>query len=253
MSDEYAPEIMLNAPYLNAAGALGFLPPPAETLPMKLGAFVTNPISLSPRKPSGARAVHLYPGGFLLHNGLPNPGLRAAIKRFSTGWARAEVPVWLHIIPANPSEASQMVRLIENVEGVLGIELGLPPDVPTEELLAIVAAATGELPLAVCVPLHRCQEGWVRRLPQAGNSVITLSAPRGTMVDPAGKILNGRLFGPSLYPQAMAGLRSLREYTPNVIVGTGIFDRAAADQLLRAGALAVQFDAVLWKTGSLAA
>jgi dihydroorotate dehydrogenase len=75
-------ELELRKPLMNAAGMLGFAPDMRAAVPWdELGAFVTNPISLRPRTATQAPAVIEYPG-FLLHTGLPNPGLkRSCVSR----------------------------------------------------------------------------------------------------------------------------------------------------------------------------
>ena len=71
----------LSSPWLNATGTLGYAPGPAWNWPLPQGAFLTNPISLHHRTPAHNRAAITYPGGALLHSGLPNPGLRRVLPR----------------------------------------------------------------------------------------------------------------------------------------------------------------------------
>ena len=88
-------DLSLAKPILNAAGTLGFVPDPAGPASLAhLGAFVTNPVSLAPRTPAQGLRWQAYPGGFLLHSGYPNPGLRAVVKRYAPAWGRASLPVW---------------------------------------------------------------------------------------------------------------------------------------------------------------
>jgi dihydroorotate dehydrogenase len=74
-------ELTFRTPLMNAAGLLGFAPEPRspifagrEGIWDDFGAFVTNPISLRPRFPTTLPELIEYPGGFLMHTGLPNPG-----------------------------------------------------------------------------------------------------------------------------------------------------------------------------------
>ena len=74
-------DLTFRTPLMNAAGMLGFIPNPRAPLDLGwLGAFVTNPVSLSPRQPAENRVMLPFAGGFLLHTGLPNPGLRVVIE-----------------------------------------------------------------------------------------------------------------------------------------------------------------------------
>ena len=133
-----------------------------------MGAFITNPISLGPRTPAAERDLLAFPGGALLHTGLPNPGLSRVLRRFADRWAQSSLPIWPHLIGSNPDEINQMVRRLEGVEGVMAIELGIPPGTAGGEALEFVAAAFGELPLIVHLPLTAAGEGWLKELPRAG-------------------------------------------------------------------------------------
>ena len=242
-------ELELSSPWMNASGALGFTPaaPPGWPLPETLGAFITNPISLTPRTPAAERACLPYSGGFLLHSGLPNPGLSAALRRFSKRWAQSPVPVWVHILADTPAQAADLVRRLENCAGVAGIEIGLPADGGGEMALDLVRAALGELPLAACLPLNLAGEDWVKKLPDLGASAITLSAPRGALLNENGKPVRGRLFGPALLPWMFPALFQLRKLGLPLIAGAGIQRRADAEALLKAGAVAIQIDSPLWR------
>lgn len=240
-------DLMLHSPYLNAAGMLGFTPPSRWPLDLPLGAFVTHPISLNPRGPAENRMVLPFPGGFLLHTGLPNPGLHAILKQYAPRWARSTLPVWVHIIPSSPTEATQMVKRLEDTEGVAAIELGLPPKLMEDEYLPIIEAACGELPLLVSLPIDRSFEAWVRQLGQFPVSGLTLSAPRGVSFRSDGVPVEGRLYGPALFPQMLAVFHALRSIGLPLIAGCGLYRRADAEATLTAGALAVQLDGVFWK------
>jgi dihydroorotate dehydrogenase len=122
-------DLSLTFPLMNAAGALGFAPDAHQADELKrLGAFVTNPISLHRRTPAQGRRYLEFPGGFLLHTGYPNPGLNAAIRRYGRRWASTPLPVLVHLLPLHPRQLSQMLASLEGLEGVGGIEIGLPPD-----------------------------------------------------------------------------------------------------------------------------
>jgi dihydroorotate dehydrogenase (NAD+) catalytic subunit len=243
----YRKDLDLNSPWMNAAGSLGFAPPARWPVTEKMGAFVTNPISIGPRSPAAERGMQSYPGGVMLHSGLPNPGLRRVLRKYGERWAQANIPIWVHLIGTNPDEIHQMVQRLEGCEGVMAIELGLPPDANAEQALAFVEAAYGELPLVVHLPLTAAGEPWLGELPGKGVSALTFSAPRGTLKTDQGNMLSGRLFGPSLFPLMMSAVRAGRRLGIPIIAGTGIYHQQDARSLLDSGAVAIQLDTVLWR------
>lgn len=240
-------DLELSSPWLNAAGALGFAPPAeAWGWPEMQGGFVTNPVSLGPRSPAETRAVLAYPGGSLLHTGLPNPGLSAVLRKFAERWARGTLPVWVHLLSDAPDEIHRMALILEEVEGVTGVEVGLPPGAARELALPLLEAAVGELPVVACLPLTAAGEAWLKDLPRLGVRGLCLSGPRGTLPGPDGKWVNGHLVGPGLYPQALAALRAVQPLGLPVVLGCGIYSVAAGRAALAAGAAAVQVDTALW-------
>src|SRR5687767_12191231 len=87
-------DLYFSKPLMNAAGSLGFAPDLRNGLSLDaFGAFVTNPVSLRPRLPAAQPAVIEFPGGFLLHTGLPNPGLSSVIKTHAARWNRSSLPI----------------------------------------------------------------------------------------------------------------------------------------------------------------
>jgi dihydroorotate dehydrogenase (NAD+) catalytic subunit len=240
-------DLYLASPWMNAAGTLGFAPPARWPVTEPFGAFVTNPISLEPRTPAAERGSQSYPGGVLLHSGLPNPGLSRVIRRYAARWEQTNLPIWVHLIGSNPDEIHQMVQRLEGREGVMAIEIGLPPEIGGSAALAFVEAAFGEIPLVVQLPLTQAGEAWVKDLPGLGASAISLAAPRGSLPGPKGGLFSGRMYGPSLFPLTMAAVQSVRRLGLQVIAGAGIYRRQDAVALRNAGAWAVQLDTVLWR------
>lgn len=125
-------ELIIDPPLMNAAGTSGFAPNPHGPVDLSaMGAFVTNPISLDARSPAHGERVLSHPGGVLIHTGHPNPGLRNALARYAHQWARSPLPVIVHLLPTEPAELQYMVLQLEDVEGIAGIEVELPPEVDT--------------------------------------------------------------------------------------------------------------------------
>lgn len=243
----YRQELYLESPWLNAAGTLGFLPPARWNISEVMGAFITNPVSLTPRTPAAERSLSEYPGGVLIHSGLPNPGLSRVLRRYRERWAQSSLPIWVHLIGTTPDEVRQMTRRLEGQEGIMAVELGLPPEAEGEAALALAAAAYGELPLVVHLPLNRSREPWIRELPGLGVSALSLGAPRGVLPGSAGRPVSGRLYGPSILPLMLAAVQSVRRLGIQIIAGAGVYHRKDAQALRDAGAWAVQLDTVLWR------
>lgn len=243
----YRLDLELASPWINAAGTLGFAPQAHWPLPETQGAFVTNPISLSPRSPAADRALLTYPGGYLLHSGHPNPGFSRVVRRYSERWAQSSTPIWVHLLGTTPGEVQEMVQRLEGMEGVMAVEIGLPPTARGSEALAFIEAGFGELPLVVSLPLNMAGESWLKELPNLGVSAISLSGPRGSLPVDSGRPVSGRLYGPCLLPQLLAAVQATRRLGVQIIAGAGLFRHQDAQAALDAGAYAVQLDGVLWR------
>ena len=146
-------DLILTEPLVNAAGMLGFAPD-QRTTPLldQMGAFITNPISRRPRQVASKRGHLPYPGGFLLHTGLPNPGISAVIRQNRRRWAAAPLPIIVHLLAETPQTLAEMVRKLEGLENVLALEIGLAPDCSPEQLTRLFSAAAGELPVVISLP-----------------------------------------------------------------------------------------------------
>ena len=241
-------DLTFRTPLMNAAGTLGFAPDKRATVKWDdFGAFVTNPLSLRSRLPAKNPELIEYPGGFLLHSGLPNPGLSAAIKKYARHWADTDLPIIVHLMADRPEETARMIRMLEGLENVAAVELGFAPLLTAEIIQIAVEMSLGELPLIVNLPFEQVLSLGPRII-QLGAVAISLAAPRGAL--PKGDtIIIGRLFGPSLFPQALDVVCSAVKLGLPVIGGCGVYSQENASAMLQSGALAVQVDTVLWKNG----
>ena len=240
-------DLELSSPWLNAAGVLSFAPgADAWPWPEMQGGFVTNPVSANPRTPAEARAALSYPGGSLLHSGLPNPGLKGVLRKYAERWARSSLPVWVHLLADGPDEIRRMALVLEEVEGVAAIEVGFPPGAAPEQAMGMIEAAVGELAVIACLPLTSAGEPWLKQLSRLGVRGLCLTAPRGALPGPGGKIVAGHLVGAGLFPQALAALQNVQPLNLPVVIGSGVFTPADGRALLAAGAAAVQVDTALW-------
>ena len=246
-------DLYFSKPLMNAAGSLGFAPDPRAGIDLtSFGAFVTNPFSLRPRLPAARPELIDYPGGFLFHSGLPNPGFNAGLKKYSAKWSRSDLPIIVHLMADRPEETQKMVRALETQENVMAVELGFAPLLANDIILLTLEMCLGELPLIFALPVEQVL-GLGPRLIQEGAQAIGIAAPRGALPitpapSPMGRreLLTGRLYGPSLFPRALETVYSAAKLGLPIIGSGGIWSKENADAMLSAGAMAVQVDAVLW-------
>jgi dihydroorotate dehydrogenase (NAD+) catalytic subunit len=239
-------DLVLNTPIMNAAGSLGFVLDSNTPIDIsQLGAFVTNPVSGRKRTPASGTRFLEFAGGFLLHTGYPNPGLNSAIRRYSSHWRRSPVPVLVHLLVQSPGEVSRMVERLESLDGVMGVELGLPPGTDTDLAADLVNAAVGELPVIARLPFeHAIELG--SALADFDLMAFSLSPPRGALPVQEGELVHGRIYGPSIFPLALAVVEKLVAMELPVIGAGGVYSTQDADAMLAAGAFAVQIDTSLW-------
>jgi len=240
-------DLSFSQPLMNAAGALGFIPDlhgPIDLSPF--GAFVTNPLSREARTPAHGKRVHPFPGGFLLHTGYPNPGIKAALRRYATQWAHSSLPVIVHLLPGKVEETAEMVSMLENVDGLLAVEVGLPPEVDPPAAAAFARAASGELPAIVRLPFEHALE-LARAVAATDIAAVSLAPPRGAAQEPPENLVHGRLYGPALFPQALEAVYAIARAGIPVIGAGGVSCQEQVETMLAAGALAVQVDSVLWR------
>lgn len=242
-------DLYFNKPIINSAGTLGFAPDLRilEELGSlnRLGAFVTNPISLRARMPTANPSVSEFAGGVLLHTGLPNPGFTQAIKKYSAKWNRSDLPIIVHLMADRPEETQQMARQLENIENVMAVQLGFAPLLADDIILLTLEMCLGELPLIFALP-HEQILSLGPKLIQEGASAISISSPRGAIYDENKKIVTGRMYGKSLFPRALDIVRSAGMIGLPIIGAGGVWSDADAESMLEAGAMAVEIDTQLW-------
>ena len=240
-------ELLFKRPILSAAGSMGFAPDPRAAARWEdFGAFITNPISLRPRPPAKRPALIEYPGGFLLHTGLPNSGLSAVLSKYARRWERASLPIIVHLMADRPEETARMVQMLEGLENIMAVELGFAPLLADDIILLALEMCRGEIPLIVSLPRDQLLRLGARSLAQ-GAEAISLAAPRGALkARPDQGLTEGRLYGPSLFPQSLELVSTAAKLGLPIIGAGGIWEPEQATAMLEAGALAAQVDASLW-------
>jgi dihydroorotate dehydrogenase len=241
-------ELTLDPPWTNASGSLGFSSEAASLIEISaLGGFITNPISLRRRTPAGGPRFIPTAGGFVLHTGLPNPGLRGAIHRHLRRWQAMACPVIIHLISDSAHELAQMVEMVEPIDNIDAIEVGLQSDDPMTVARLVNAAAGHELPVMARIPFGVGAQ-LVRAVLDAGAAGISFAPPRAAVAAPGGSLLRGRLYGPAVFPMALEMIRRIRDagIAAPILAAGGIYRRDELRAMFAAGADGVQLDSLLW-------
>lgn len=252
--------LSLKSPVMPASGAVGYGDEYSDLINYGLlGAFVTNPVSLRPRKTSRGTRLRVYSDHLVVHTGLPNPGVKAVIHKYSKIWERLPIPVIVHLVTTTPDETLKVALRLSNITGVVGIELGLADRTTPDHAIRLVhAAAEGDLPVIVRVPFGRVDE-LASLLSEEGASALTLTAPPRVVLPPEqgiqdenSRFYRGRLYGPAVFPLLLGVLsRWARKLPVPIIACGGIQSAQEALACLNLGATAVQIDAVLWRDPTL--
>jgi dihydroorotate dehydrogenase (NAD+) catalytic subunit len=241
--------LTLESPLIAGGGAFGFADEFAALVDFsRFGAFITNPITLQPRTPAEGTRVVPFAGGTLLHTGLPNPGLSAALREYEPRWRRMQRPVVVHLAATDAGAMSACVVKLERVESVSGIEIGFRDDESLSEAEAITRAAVQNAAQPVIVSLPFARAGaFARMAEKAGAQAITVTAPpRGAMFW-EGEWVRGRMYGPSLLPHGLQIVREMRTLVSLPIIGAGgVHSQADVQAMLEAGAAAAIVDSAAW-------
>ncbi len=243
--------LIVSTPVMPAAGTLGFADSYKHLVDYdKLGALVTNPVTIDAWNPaSGTRMIPLD-AGILLHTGLPNPGLSKVISRNRKIWAKLPIPVILHLVGTRVDQVVQAGEVLDEVDEVAAVELGLSDDIDLEDARAMVEAAKMEKPLLVRLPFYECYELALPLAEAGADALVLTAAPRGTARDiHAGRLVSGRIYGPLIKPLVLRMVGRLRREIPDEIpiIGCGgIHSPGDARDFIDAGAVAVQVDTATW-------
>jgi len=226
----------------------------------RLGAIFTKGTTRLARPGNPPPRVAETPAGMLNAIGLQNPGVETVCRDYAPRWRRWPVPVLVNVAGADVAEYVEVVRRLDGVGGVAGIELniscpnvaggldfGLEPKAAAG-CVAAVRAATAQ-PLVVKLSPNAADIAEVARaVADAGadavsaiNTVIGLkvSLPRRRPVLPGAG--TGGLSGPAIRPVALAAVARVRRAVTIPVIGVGgIVTAADALEFFVAGADAVQ-------------
>ncbi len=244
--------LIVATPVMPAAGTVGFGDRYRALIDFdKLGAIVTNPATIEPWSPASGTRVISLDAGVLIHTGLPNPGLAKVISRNRRTWASLPIPVILHLVATSVSQMRRAVELIDDVDEIAAVEIGLSDDIHEADAVDLVAAAARlEKPLLARLPFYETHQ-LALPMAEAGADALVLTAPpRGTARDRhTGRLVSGRVYGPLIKPMILRLVGRLRRQLPDelpIIASGGIHSPQDARDYIEAGAIAVQVDTATW-------
>jgi dihydroorotate dehydrogenase len=233
--------------WINSAGTAGFAPTRnlIEKFP-EIGLFVTNPVSYLPRIPANERCVVPFEGGFLVHNGYPNPGFRSILKNYKNKWENALLPICISLLSDMPNHVEKIIRSVENIDNIVAIELCLDPSFNFNEIHALINAALGELPIILSVPYEIVFMEWIGDLFQPEILAVSIQAPRGSIYHHQ-KLVQGRMYGSSMFPLTLRAIQHLSQYETVIIAGVGAFHNDDPLKIYQAGAQHFQPHELIWR------
>jgi dihydroorotate dehydrogenase (NAD+) catalytic subunit len=264
--------LVLANPVLVASGTFGYGVEYADVVEVeRLGAICCKGTTLKPRAGNRPPRVTETPGGMLNSIGLQNPGVDAVLERYAPLWAAWRVPVIVNVAGESVEDYVGVVRKLDQVPGVAGVELNIScPNVGKGGLQfaidqAAAAAVTRavrratELPLIVKLsPNVADVRPIAQAIAEAGadalSAVNTLSG-MALRADRSGPFLGntyGGLSGPAIKPVALRIVYEVAQVVdiPVVAIGgiTGLDDVL---DYLAAGAVAVQVGTAIFADPTL--
>ncbi len=263
ISVDLVPErgLRLANPIMVASGTFGYGVEYGEVVDVeRLGAICCKGTTLRPRVGNPPPRVTETPGGMLNSVGLQNPGVDAVIEKYSPIWAGWQVPVIVNVAGESIEDYVEVVRRLEGVPGVSGIELniscpnvgkgGLQFAIDREGAQAVTAAVrrATDLPLLVKLSPNVADiRPIARAIEDAGADGITaINTLSGLAVSPdrtrafLGNTYGG-LSGPAIKPVALRIVYEVAQVVsiPIVAIG-GVTNLGDVLDFLACGAVAVQ-------------
>jgi dihydroorotate dehydrogenase (NAD+) catalytic subunit len=264
--------LVLRNPILVASGTFGYGIEYGDVVDVqRLGAICCKGTTLRPRIGNPTPRVTETPAGMLNSIGLQNPGVDAVIEKYAVTWAGWQVPMIVNVAGESVGDYVEVVRRLEGVPGIAGIELNIScPNVGRGGLqFAIDAGAAGEvtaavrratdLPLLVKLsPNVADVRPIARAIADAGadalTAVNTLSgiAVSQSRTKPLLGNIYGGLSGPAIKPIALRVVYEVSQVVeiPVVAIG-GVTNLADVLDFLAVGAVAVQVGTAIFADPTL--
>jgi dihydroorotate dehydrogenase (NAD+) catalytic subunit len=264
--------LVLRNPILVASGTFGYGIEYGDVVDVqRLGAICCKGTTLKPRIGNPTPRVTETPAGMLNSIGLQNPGVDAVIEKYAATWAGWQVPMIVNVAGESVGDYVEVVRRLEGVPGIAGIELNIScPNVGKGGLqFAIDADAAGsvtaavrratDLPLLVKLsPNVADVRPIARAIADAGADALTaVNTLSGIAVAPSrtkpllGNIYGG-LSGPAIKPVALRVVYEVSQVVdiPVVAIG-GVTSLADVLDFLAVGAVAVQVGTAIFADPTL--
>lgn len=232
---------------MNAAGTAGFVPGKGlnNQFP-EIALFITNPISYLPRTPATQRSIIPFQGGFMVHNGHPNPGLKKVIIQYRKSWENAILPVCVNILSDEPQHIEKIVKSLENIENIAAIELGIDHSLKESNIVPMIQAAMGELPIILSLPFEFVFQEWLGRILFPEIVAISIQAPRGVLKR-NDQFFHGRLYGRSMLPLTLRAIHQLTSFDKPIFAGVGVHQESQISSLFELGAQNFQGHELIWR------
>lgn len=242
--------LRLSRPLMGAAGAFGFAGEYAKLIDLSLlGALVTNPISLKPRRAANSTRVVPLDSGVLIHTGLPNGGVHKMHQLYAAKWRASPTPILIHLI-GSADDLAECAAFLDQQPEIAGIELGINDALTAREVRAVVATVRlrTQLPLLAKLPLYQAVTVAAAAADGGADALVVAAPPRGTTRDPlSGQLVGGRLYGAWLKPLCVRLVGQLAPRLSLPIIGCGgVHHPDDVRDFFEAGAKAVQLDSVVW-------
>ncbi|HXR26516.1 MAG TPA: dihydroorotate dehydrogenase [Candidatus Baltobacteraceae bacterium] len=253
--------LRLRNPILVASGTFGYGIEYGDVVDVQgLGAICCKGTTLKARVGNLPPRVTETPAGMLNSIGLQNPGVDAVIEKYAALWATWQVPVIVNVAGESIEDYVGVVRRLDGVPGVAGIELniscpnvgkgGLQFAVDREAAGAVTAAVrrATDLPLMVKLSPNVAD---VRAIAQAieaagADAISAINTLSGMAIDrdrrrPLLGNTYGGLSGPAIKPVALRVVYEVAQVVriPVVAIG-GVAALEDVLDFLFAGASAVQ-------------
>jgi len=264
--------LVLANPILVASGTFGYGIEYGDVVEVnRLGAICCKGTTLRPRIGNVTPRVTETPGGMLNSIGLQNPGVDAVVEKYAGTWTGWKTAVIVNVAGESVADYVEVVRRLDGVPGVAGIELNIScPNVGRGGLqFAIDAGAAGEvtaavrratdLPLLVKLsPNVADVRPIAKAIADSGADALTaINTLSGIAVAPGrGRPLLGNIYGglsgPAVKPVALRVVYEASQAVkiPVVAIG-GVTELADVLDFLAVGAVAVQVGTAIFADPTL--